>query len=268
MKQIGKDELKGLQLEILVAVDKFCRENDIKYSLGGGTLIGAVRHKGYIPWDDDIDVYLLRKDYKRLVELFPHNHEGKFDISSLERDSYWARPYAKCYNNKTIIIEEVSWGYRLGVNIDIFPIDDVPDDKLEWERYNKCRVFLLHLFRCRHASFKGKRSFIKGIVVFGLKLLTLPIPVRTFAKLLNKYAQKYNNIGCSYVFTNSMGLRVKNRYLKCDFDKVVETDFEGRKFLIMKGYDDCLKSLYGNYMTLPSKEKQVSHHLYKAWWKE
>lgn len=105
MNIIDEKELKELQLEVLSSIHRFCKAKKIKYSLGCGTMLGCARHGGYIPWDDDIDIYLLRKDYNRLLKEFPEVFEGKYKLLSLERDSKWNRAYAKAYDNRTIFHE-------------------------------------------------------------------------------------------------------------------------------------------------------------------
>ena len=108
MKRIGKEELKMIQMDVLSAIHHFCLEHEIKYSLGCGSMLGCARHKGYIPWDDDIDIYMLREDYNKLIREFPDIYEEHYKFVTLERDEKWQRAYGKAYDSTTIIKEETT----------------------------------------------------------------------------------------------------------------------------------------------------------------
>ena len=113
--QITREELKHIQLDILQSVDAFCRANGIRYSLACGTMLGAIRHRGYIPWDDDIDIYLLREDYNRLMAEFPPVYDGRVQLVSLERNPGWDMSFAKAYDNRTLYCEYAHPSEGLGV---------------------------------------------------------------------------------------------------------------------------------------------------------
>ena len=130
MKEIGIEELKRIQIGILKHLDAFCNENNLKYFMCGGTLLGAVRHKGFIPWDDDIDIMMKREDYDKLIELYPKNDNSNFKLFSYELDKSFPYPFAKMDDFRTIFEEEINDSYKIGVNIDIFPIDYITEDEL------------------------------------------------------------------------------------------------------------------------------------------
>lgn len=268
MKAIGLDELKTLQLDLLQAVDSFCEENGIKYSMSCGTMLGAVRHHGYIPWDDDIDICLLREDYNKLVNLFPKELNDRYVFVSLERDSHWNRAYGKIYDSRTLFYEISKSKDKkpLGINIDVFPIDNVPEDENQWVRYNQKRLSLQHLYSIKYIELK-KREWYKNITLIILKGLLLPFSKRVLAKLLDKWGQKYNNIDSSKVFECSQGLHLKHSFNKSIFNNRNKYPFEDRFFMGFANYDDYLKNAYGDYMKLPPVEKQVSHHEFEAFWK-
>lgn len=269
MKEIGLDELKLIQLDILQALHDFCIENNIKYSLGCGTMLGAVRHKGYIPWDDDIDFYVMRNDYERLIKIFPNVYKGDYELICLERDKEWGRSYAKAFHNKTILIEDTTERKRIGIGIDVYAIDYVPDDEEEWLKYNKRRLFYQSVFALKSMIISHERSIMKNAVVFLSHLLLSPISLRHMAKFINRYAQKNNGKCHTYACECVQGVITgKKRFKAADFDDVIEWPFEDRTFLIMKGYDDYLTNAYGDYMTPPPPEKRVSTHETKAFWTE
>lgn len=270
MKRIETiEELKNIQLSSLLAFHKFCDENDIKYSLAAGSLIGAIRHKGFIPWDDDIDVYLLREDYNKLISLFPKLYDGIYVFVSMERNKDWNRAYGILYDNRTIKIEDTRDQFKeMGVAIDIFPIDDVPDDYLEWTNYNKKRMLLRNIFVMKRLTISSNRSMLKNLIVLFSQLLLLPFSYKFLAEMMNKYSQKNNGKGYAHLYENCLGVyNSKNAWLKKDFDSMIDTEFEGHCVKIMSGFDDYLTTVYGNYMQLPPMDKRITHHAYKVWWK-
>lgn len=268
MKEISLDELKVIQMDVLTAIDKYCTQNGITYSLAGGTLLGAIRHKGYIPWDDDIDIYLYRDDYNKLINTFPDIYEGRYKIASLERDKEWERPYANAYDDKTIMIENSTEKKHIGVFIDVFPIDNVPDDEIEWRKYDVPRRRMQKFHALRFIRYNKNRSFFKNIVVLLTRGLTAFISRRRFAQYLDRLAKKYADCETKYVFSNAQGIFVKRRFFKKVFDRVVELPFEDRSFKGFADYDEYLRNAYGDYMKLPPVEKRISHHSFKAYWKD
>ena len=266
-KEILLEELKVVQMDVLTAIDEFCAENNIRYSMACGTLLGAVRHKGYIPWDDDIDIYVPREDYKRLIELFPPCYKGRYKITSLERDPLWEKPYAKAYDDKTILFEKADVKEIIGVNIDIFPVDEVPDLQDEWFDYDKTRRKLVYSLVLRTVKLDKKRPFIKNVTILLYRLLSYFYPIRKQAYKLDAYAQKNNGNSFSRYFECCQGLIQKNPFPKNLFDKVLYIPFEDRKFMAFEDSDCYLRNGFGDYMKLPPKEKQLSHHAFKAYWK-
>ena len=270
MKAIELEELKTLQLDLLQAVDAFCEENGIVYSLSCGTMLGAVRHKGYIPWDDDIDICLLRDDFNKMVNLFPRQLNDKYVFVSLERNAKWDRAYGKIFDARTEFFEPnkaKDKGFPLGINIDVFPIDNVPEDENAWLRYNKFRLFLQKVYSIKYIEFK-QRSWYKNISLVLFKTLLIPFSKRHLAELLDRWGQKYNKVVDSKkVFECSQGLHLKHSFNKSIFFKRNRYPFEDRVFKGFADYDEYLKNAYGDYMKLPPIEKQVSHHEFEAFWK-
>ena len=135
IKYLSMDEIKLIELEILQYIHDFCVKNDIKYFINYGTLIGAVRHKGFIPWDDDIDICMFRKDYEKFIDLFSKD-DGIYKILSLETDDKYYNNFMKVINSKTKIEDERNYKtYDLGIFVDIFPIDSFDDLKLVEKTY-------------------------------------------------------------------------------------------------------------------------------------
>lgn len=266
VKSIGVDELKRLQTEVLKAIDTFCRKQGITYSLGCGTLLGAIRHKGYIPWDDDIDIYLLRDDFNRLIKEFPEVYNNYFKLISLERDEKWSRPYAKAYDDRTIVVEKAKNPVTIGVGIDVYPIDDVPDNEEEWLRYNRKRRFYQRINSLMTIRMGGRSVWKDSLLVFG-RLVNLFVSQRRYADFLSKLAQRYNGKGYEHVFECVQGMLQKHKFKKELFSSTIDWPFENEKFKVFKDYHGYLINAYGDYMQLPPEDKRVSHHSFKAMWK-
>lgn len=265
MKEIGLDELKALQLDVLQAIHDFCQANGITYSLACGTALGAVRHHGYIPWDDDIDIYLLRKDYNRLMEIYPA--EGRFQLISMERNKEWDRPYAKAYDSDTVFEERYNCSVQIGVGIDVYPIDKVPDDFEEWKCFDGKRRRWQKYLIMKQILFSKERSLSKNLFILGAKALLLPFSRKTISAYIDKRIKAFNATNSTWVFESAQGMIQKNRFHERVFEQTIPIDFEDRKFMLFKDYDEYLSNGYGDYMKLPPVEKQVAHHAYKAYWK-
>lgn len=264
--RIEREEMRKLQLGILESIHRFCSSHSIKYSLACGTMLGAVRHKGFIPWDDDIDIYLLREDYNRLVQLFPEVYDNRYQLVSLERETYWDRPYAKAFDNRTLFIENSSDSVHIGVNIDIYPIDDVPDNERRWILYNRFRRFLQKINSVKNIKIGKGRSLWKNILLVFLKFPVLFINRRHYAYFLSWYSQLNDNKGYQSAFECVQGMLQKNRFRKALFSELCEYQFEDKRFWGFKDYDEYLSNGYGDYWRLPPEEKRVSHHDFIARW--
>lgn len=263
----SEGEIKEILLDLLLSFHRFCEEHDIHYSLDYGTLLGAIRHKGFIPWDDDIDVCMLRADYEKLEHEFPKDKESNYSFFTLNREKKWNRPYGKFVNTKTIEIEDVNNNVGVGLGIDIFPIDDAPDDVLVFESFRKRRLLLVQASTIKGLVWSKGRSLIKNIIVIISHFLLLPFSNRFLAKTIDRYIQKNNGKSFSYVYHSCDAVKSKMRYPKSFFCDYVDVPFEGYSFRVIVEYDKYLTQIYGNYMQLPPEEKRVSHHAFEAFWK-
>lgn len=266
MKEIKNDELRTIQLDILQNVHDFCMKHDIKYTLAYGTLLGAVRHGGYIPWDDDIDIYVPREDYERLIRIFPEELNN-IKLISMERESKWDRAYAQAYDCRTIMDEHANHPIKVGVYIDVYPIDCVPDSDAEWLKYNRLRRLLIRTYEVKYIPIRCNRSILKNLVLIFGKTLLLPFGSRRMAKFISLFAQKYNGKGYNRSFECVQGMLQKRPFMSSLMTEFTRTQFEDRQFMIMKDYDAYLSNAYGDYMQLPPVEKRVSHHKFEAYWK-
>ena len=266
MKKINLEESKKIELDILSFVAEFCDKNELKYFLAYGTLIGAIRHKGFIPWDDDIDIWMPRDDYNKLMEIFQSSETGHYKlIRPTDKNSY--HPFIKVIDTRTTKIEEgVKYknGY-LGIDIDIFPLDGQPSNDAEYEKwYNKLqKYYRLYPYLILDHCKKMKRIVALPIIkiISGGKKHILKKTAQLHAKYPYNESDFVGSIDCCYSY---IGDRQKKEYF-CDF---VEVEFEGRFFKAPIGYHEVLTNIYGDYMQLPPEEKRVTHHSNKVYWND
>lgn len=271
MKQIGIEELKVLQLEILQKVHDFCEANDIKYSLAYGTLLGAIRHKGYIPWDDDIDIMMVRDDYERFITLFHKTRPDYLDIMSPEINPNYYAPYANVYDRRTLLVEPNSEHFQnkgpsdnIGVKIDIFPLDYLPAKAKKYYKLLKYAHDVNSIMYCKRHKPTLSNGLFCYIKEYLIRLVFAPIKYRYFQDTLIRKVKAVEHscmIG-NVVYASNIELFSLNnmKYM----DKVI---FENREFYSVHDYDTVLSQLYGDYMTLPPKELQRYSHGFKAYWK-
>lgn len=267
MKEIGLQESKQIQLEILSYVDKICKQYHIRYSLYGGTLIGAIRHKGFIPWDDDIDIIVPREDYKKLIEVFD-NSNGTYILHSLENDCKYEYPYAKIEDSRTLLIEKTTTR-DYGVAIDVFPCDYVGDTKEQAIEFIRKRELARLLFLAKLVTPSKRNKVIKRVYMILLKCLLAFIPIRCLASFRSELAQSKKErtlLSADVVLISNYG--IKEIIPTKLFDKLVDVEFEGKTFCAFEDYKTYLSSVFGDYMKLPPVEKRVSPHLInKVFWK-
>ena len=261
------EECKGIQLQIVQYIDSICKENGITYSLGFGTLIGAIRHKGFIPWDDDIDLIMPRKDFdrfKRYIETHPSQDYHKLDYEN----SFFN--IIKICDSHTRISEKRS--IRIpdyGVWVDIFPFDELqpPDSKESIKDKRKYRfIRKLSVTRALNFEHANTLSGLKKYSFMAVRLLLQLFPYTFFAKELNKMAQKNNGkntgyIGCYTKYTKPN--RPKDEIDADCFSEFIDVEFENLELKAIKNYDKFLKTIYGDYMQLPPESKRVGHE-YRA----
>ncbi len=266
MKQLDLEGLKRIELEILDVVVKFCDEHEINYCLGGGTLIGAIRHKGFIPWDDDIDLMMLRPDYDKFTELF-NKYNTRYRFNTPENDPEYKRYCGRVLDTKTILYDD-KW--KSNIYVDIFCWDNAPNDDKALKRMFCCKKFYWYFYRLQFRAITSvpKGNILRKVSVLFLcmfmKILTfLVIPENYFAKKMNSNARKYMHEDTKRV-GNFLGIQQIVVSRKA-FDSFIDAEFEGKIYNIPVGYDEILRTLYGDYMQLPPEEDRVAHHEFKAY---
>lgn len=266
-KRVDINSYKGFLVGILAEVDDFCRRNGLTYFLTGGTLLGAVRHRGFIPWDDDIDIAMLREDYEKLLRTFKPS-EKYYKLLSIETDPKYIYPYAKIVDTRVSLLEAVPGAIPMGAYIDVFPLDNCPGRNEKTARRNIRKMsWLLWVRNFKVTSLHKKRSVIKNAVLCIGKILFAFVSKRKIAERLSKKAKRHMFDQCDYVaglvnITYGYGELLPKKF----FSETVDLVFENHSFKASKNYDEILESLYGNYMELPPKEKRVTHHIFDCWY--
>lgn len=262
MKELTLLELQREELKILKDVHEFCVKNDICYSLYGGTQIGAMRHKGFIPWDDDIDIIMPRKDYTRFCKEY---YSDKYEIACVENNKDYMLGFARVFDCKsTTMISYYPWIYKdVGVWIDVFPADGMPSDVKEikrlYDRVIRLREWLTFV-RCSTVSYSMSSSFVWKIKLFVKKIMTFNGKIgHILAKRMNKIMQTYDFETSPYwaSLSNVRGLHEKKHHIKSTFQSCVLVDFEDMKAYIMNGTDAVLRDRYKDYMKLPPENERI-----------
>ncbi len=269
MKLLSLDEQKAIMIEILSAFTDYCDKHSLRYHLTGGTLIGAIRHKGFIPWDDDIDIGMPLEDYKKLVSLSTQESIGEYIFfSSIETNSNHIWPMGKVISKKTKLIEpNVIAKYRRlqeeygGVYIDIFPEYGLPENC----EADHCK----RITDCYQKIKRASREVIHDKSFMGLfKKATYEvafIPYRIIG--IEKYLKEINELIEVYQFSETKKVSYGSGLLKNgrdvfereDLEEYIKAEFEGRLFNIPKGFDRMLTTQYGDYMKLPPVNERKVH---------
>lgn len=268
-KNIGLKEMQEIEKHLLKEIREVCEKLHLKYYLCGGTLLGAVRHKGFIPWDDDIDIYMMREDYEKLENYFISINgvykKSRLLSMKLEDDYYY--PMMKLVDTTTYMKESDTKNIKnMGVYIDIFPLDGTPNNQKLRKIYMK-RINLLKktAYMAYYDKFETNTRLLKPIKYMWFKVSKLFGPVR-IAKHMEKIVKKHQVEHSKYI-GNVLSGEIKELVPAALYKEDQLYDFEGEKYNGVKDYDAYLTAMYGNYMKLPSKEKQVTHHRYIAYYK-
>lgn len=261
MKTISDSDLKKLhevQVEILKDVDRFCKENNITYFLIAGTLLGSIRHGGFIPWDDDIDIGMMRDDYEKFIKLYPCDKTNKYFVQALENDPDYWHSYAKVRKSNTLMNEKKICNLNLNkeIFIDVFPFDNVADGGYEKV---KLRANIVKVIR-ETIYVKRKIITLSDCRIKLLSALFMIFNVKTLYKIQKKLMMKYNNQETVNVACYIGEYDTRNEYMERSiFLPVKDTLFEGLNFSGMNKNEVYLEKIYKDYMKLPPVEKRVAH---------
>lgn len=263
MKPISSlEEMKSIQLDIMDRVHGFCEKNKIIYYLSHGSLIGAIRHQGFIPWDDDIDLFMPRSEYNRFCALFPSVQKDLgLEIVNSFSTKYYGRPMSKIIDTRTVLIEpNYLRDDTIGVNIDIWPLDGVPSDEKVYGKHLRHIQILQKVLYGRIVKFSACNTPIQKCAHLLLLILSPNSVVKRIIQLQNKYDYDTGPFVSCYV--DPYKKRLRKEWFK---DRKL-VSFEDRKYYIPTAADDVLREIYGDYMKLPPIEQRQPHHVTNAFW--
>ena len=251
------DKLKRYEVDVLDKFVSICEKNKIKYFLAYGTLLGAVRHKGFIPWDDDIDVYMKPDDYYKFKEIMLNNPVDGYFYQSLETEKYYSLLFAKLRKNNTSVVEEKTKEEKThnGIFLDIFPLMPFPSQK---EAQDKFFIRLTVMKLMIEADLKTRSLYDNyGIVGKILSNVFKIIPRKIRNKIVVGLLRKC--LLTNEVYEKYFCFIDGKTFDKSSFDKIIKIDFEGKKYFAPKDYDGYLTSMYGDYMTPPPIDDRKGH---------
>ena len=239
----------AVQLSMLDEVERICRKYGLRYFADSGTLIGAVRDKGYIPWDDDIDLAMLREDYERFVKVAPRELGEGLKLQTVYTEENYLRGHAQIRDGRTTGYneEDARAGYNCGIFIDIFPLDGMPDGKLAARLWAfQVRLGWMVLYTWYRYDYYEKKT-LAGRLLHGFgRLLHIPMrrAYRRYEMVCARYKGKHTKRVCDTVFISQLA---KNTWERKWFEDVVYLPFENRQIPAPVGYDGRLRAEYGEY---------------------
>lgn len=256
------NELRHLQLtmlEMLKLVDKICRENNIQYSLCSGTLLGAVRHKGFIPWDDDLDIRMTRENYDKFLEVWSKLKPEGYFLQNKENSPRFSHSFSKVRKEHTAFVqkEKEKGIYHTGIFIDIFPLDRIPKNRIKKSIFKfQCIKYQIYTRENLHAE---TNKLIKAFIFLFLKTTSFRGRMESRKKFVNslRMLDMDKTLNCIGIETPSM--------LKIEFppniaEEYVELPFEDGKFMCFKKWHEYLMEMFGDYMTLPPENQRIWQH--------
>ena len=266
-------EIQLVGLDILKDIHEYCVSNGIRYTLFGGTMLGAIRHKGFIPWDDDVDIAMPRDEYDRFVNNYASGNG--YSLYCPENGTSWL-PYARVCDTKRTLVKNdwAPWSpFKTGVWVDIFPMDGAPDDISEVKK-QIFRLQPLWIKIFRHRILKGTSLFQKRSVLPFLRLLRIKFLNLFNRKSIEDIREEYISIckdvpfGTTKHYSNYsyLGYGIKEYQSVSDYDSMITVPFEDSYFQCIGGYHQHMTNKYGNYMVPPKNKEQNGHGGYEFYW--
>ena len=263
-KKLDIDEIKEVELGVMDYIHNICKEKGINYSLAYGSLLGAVRHRGFIPWDDDLDIALKRDQYDKLYQAILEDNNSIYKVVSWENDSRYPYPFYRVYDSRTVYENNyIQNDIELGICVDVFPFDDYKDVNKEitkLDMYRRLSVYTLYGIRNKEA---GIKNIVRYLMLVAFRLTR----VKTWNKKLNDSSKV--PVNSEYIDYLMESKKYSTKIDAKALDEVVECKFEDRVYNIPKDYDHILTTIYGSdYMDIPPIEKRIQHDDFVAYIKK
>ena len=263
-RRLSEEEIKEVEIGVMDYIHNLCQKENINYSLAYGTLLGAVRHKGYIPWDDDVDISLKRDEYDKLYQAVLRDNDPIYKVVSWENDARYPYPFYRVYDARTVYENNyIENDIDLGICVDVFPFDyyaDVNKEMVKLDTYRRLSVYTLY-------GIHSKNAGLKNIVRYLLVLVFRLTRVKTWNKKMNLLSMQANDSdSIDYLMENK---RTSTKFEKTLLDKVMDSPFEDRTYKIPEASHQILSAIYGDdFMEIPPVEKRVKHDDFVAYIKE
>lgn len=264
------EQIKRIELDILLEIDRVCKENNIEYFLIGGTALGAIRHSGFIPWDDDIDIGMTRENYNRFNNIISKKISNQYFVQTPYSDKYSPFLYTKVRKNNTEFVEWCNRNSKMhkGIYIDVFPYDNIPDDEILRKKQFKIIQILNRIYVFKQSSDMTKRPLTKGdylkyicrkIINILLKFIPRIFIIKKIEKEITKYSNDNTEKKACLFFPKYMVEYMDSNTL----NPLKNILFEQYTFPCPNDLDTYLTNHYGDYMKLPPVEDRVGHRPFK-----
>ncbi len=256
-------KLHNCQLIIAREIKRLCDKHNIKYFIIAGTLLGAVRHGGFIPWDDDMDIGMLREDYEKFLKVAKTELGGDFFLQTPETDKNYGLPFAKILLNGTVLVEATAGSdAKKGIFVDVFPFDSVPESDEGKENHNKKTYLYKRLLLAKlNYNVCAKNDYVKRAVYFALKVMSAFYSHDKLVKKLESEITRYNNSKTEDIVNIGGAYGYKKETIKADWVRdTVEIPFEDMTISAPVDYIKYLETFYGDYMTPPPEDKRYNRH--------